>query len=189
MSPEIKEYGINDREKFSSDFRECVRSVNNGYIFAMKTEGIDFCKASEEVYKSEAEIGILFSQGLEIRVFDEKSEAKWFRTGVDKAYRFRRITDDESVEKDSLHWWNESQFLDIDTERTKKGRDRGTLDRNEVYATGGGRYPLPTEQYKDAKLRIRNYLGEDEDTGELYVKDWRLVGFGGWSDSAKGGGV
>ena len=99
------------------------------------------------------------------------------------------MTDDEETEKDRLHWWNESQYLDIDTDRTKKERDNGKLDKGEVYATGGGKYPLPIEEYNDTKIRIRNYLGEDADTGELYVKDWRLVGFGEWEDSTKGGGV
>ena len=73
-------------------------------------------------------------------------------------------------------------------DRTKKERDNGKLDKGAVYATGGGKYPFPIEEYNDTKIRIRNYLEEDDDTGELYVKDWRLVGFGEWEDSTKGGG-
>ena len=189
MPLDTKEYGMNDREEFGNDFKEAVRSVNNGYIYIMTTEEIDFCRAADEGYGSDTEMDRLFSQGLEIRVFDEKGETKWFRTGIDKTYRFRRITDDRNVENDSLHWWNESQYLDIDTDRTKSERDIGKIDKDTVYATGGGSYPLPTEQYNDTKIRIRNYLGEDDDTGELYVKDWRLAGFGEWPESTNGGGA
>ena len=177
MPAETKKYKADDPEAFSRDFEQSIDSVENGYIFIMTTENIDFCKASKEVYKSDAEKEKLFRQGLEIRIFDEKSEWKWFRTGIDKA------------EKDPLHWWNESQYLDIDTDRTKKERDNGKLDKGAVYATGGGKYPFPIEEYNDTKIRIRNYLGEDDDTGELYVKDWRL-GVGefskrGWSINAE----
>ena len=189
MPTETKKYKADDLEAFCRDFEQSIASADNGYVFIMTTENIDFCKASKEAYESDAKKEKLFRQGLEIRIFDEKSERKWFRTGIDKAFSFRRVTDDEETEKDRLHWWNESQYLDIDTDRTKKERDNGKLDKGEVYATGGGKYPLPIEEYNDTKIRIRNYLGEDDDTGELYVKDWRLVGFGEWEDSAKGGGV
>ena len=189
MATETKKYKADDLEAFCRDFEQCISSADNGYIFIMTTEKIDFCKASEEVYACDGERKKFFRQGLEIRIFDEKNEWKWFRTGIDKSYSFRRMTDDEETEKDTLHWWNESQYLDIDTDRTEKERKSGKLDKRKVYATGGGQYPLPIEEYYDTKIRIRNYLGEDDDTGELYVKDWRLVGFGEWEDLTKGGRV
>lgn len=188
MPTETKEYKAEELEALCRDFEQSIDSADNGYIFIMTTENIDFCKASKEAYKSDAEKEKLFRQGLEIRIFDKKSEWKWFRASVDKAYSFRRVTDDET-EKDSLHWWNESQYLDIDTDRTKKERDNGNLAQRAVYATGGGKYLLPIEEYEDVKIKIRNYLGEDKSTGELYVQDWRLAGFGEWEDSAEGGGV
>ena len=118
MPVETKKYKADDLEAFCRDFEQSIDSADNGYVFIMTTENIDFCKASKEVYESDAEKEKLFRQGLEIRIFDEKSEWKWFRTGIDKAYSFRSVTDDEETEKDNLHWWNESQYLDIDTDRT-----------------------------------------------------------------------
>ena len=132
MPGETKKYKADDLEAFCRDFEQSIDSVDNGYIFIMTTEKIDFYKASKEVYESEAEIEKLFRQGLEIRAFDEKSEWKWFRTGIDKEYSFRRVTDDDETEKDTLHWWNESQYLDIDTDRTKKEREKGNVKKGKV---------------------------------------------------------
>ncbi len=181
MPQETKKYEIHDREAFHSDFKQRI-DVGQGYIFIMTTEEIDFRKVSAGGYKEDAEIDQLFDQGLEIRIFDEDSEWKWFRTGIGKAYHFRMLRDDEETKNDWLHWWNESQYLDIDMKRTKKEREKGKISIDEVYATGGGKYPLPVQADDDTKIRIRNYLGEDADTGELYVKDWRLAGFGEWPE-------
>lgn len=178
-------------EEFGREFRQHASSVRDGYIFAETTEEIVFSRADsladDERTKETAEK--LFSQGLEIRIFDEESEAKWFRASVEKQFRFRERRDvqNDKKETDGLFWWDESQYLDVDTKRTQKARLQGRLSPGTVYATGGGEYPLPIEDYTDAKIRIRNYLGEDPDTGELYAADWRLAGFGEWPDSGKGG--
>ena len=100
MPTETKKYKADDLEAFCRDFEQSIASADNGYVFIMTTENIDFCKASKEAYESDAEKEKLFRQGLEIRIFDEKSERKWFRTGIDKAFSFRRVTDDEETEKD-----------------------------------------------------------------------------------------
>ena len=80
MPIETKKYKADDLEAFCRDFEQSIDSADNGYIFIMTTEKIDFCKASKEVYESNAEKEKLFRQGMEIRVFNEKSEWKWFRT-------------------------------------------------------------------------------------------------------------
>lgn len=178
-------------EEFGRDFRKCVSAVRNGYIFAETTEEIVFCcadsRADEE--RTAETVEKLFSQGLEIRIFDEESEAKWFRASVEKQFRFRERRDVKNSKKetDGLLWWDESQYLDVDTKRTQKARLQGRISPGTVYATGGGEYPLPIEDYENVKIRIRNYLGKDTDTGELYAADWRLAGFGEWPDSGKGG--
>ena len=183
MSVEIKKYGPGDEEMFCADFDSKVlagqdAAAGTRYIFVMTTEEIGFCEAQRESFDRKE----LFDSGLEIRIFDEKSEAKWFRTGIDRPFRFRKRRDGEETEKDRLHHWDESQYLDIDTQRTEDARKSGALEAGCVYATGGGKYPLPIEAGTDARIRIRNYLGEDPDTGELYVEDWRLAGFGEWKD-------
>ncbi len=44
-----------------------------------------------------------------------------------------------------------------------------------VRATGGGCYELPLKGFQDAKIRLRNYLGYYEESGQAYVRDWRLT--------------
>jgi len=143
------------------------------YLFAMTTECIKFFIVND-TRPDEKELRELAQNGLEIRVFDEKREAKWFRTCIDKKLGFR-LLDDDVLKKDSLYVWDESQYLDIDDKRTEKSIKNGGIQKGSVFATGGGKYPLPLETYKNAKIKIRNYLGEDPDTGELYVEDWRLI--------------
>lgn len=143
------------------------------YLFAMTTECIKFFIVND-TRPDEKELRELAQNGLEIRVFDEKREAKWFRTCIDKKFGFR-LLDDDVLKKDSLQVWDESQYLDIDVKRTKESIEKGKIQNGTVFATGGGKYPLPLETYKNAKIKIRNYLGKDPDTGELYVEDWRLI--------------
>lgn len=143
------------------------------YLFAMTTECIKFFVVND-TRPDEKELSELAQNGLEIRVFDKKREAKWFRASIDKEFGFR-LLDDDVLKKDSLHIWDESQYLDIDDKRTKEAIEKGEIQKGTVFATGGGKYPLPIESYKNAKIKIRNYLGEDPDTGELYVEDWRLI--------------
>lgn len=175
MSVEFKKYGPDSFEAFREDFNHAAASDEKDpgarkYIFVMTTEEISFRAADSETYDRKE----LFEQGLEIRIFDETSEAKWFRASIDCGFSFR-LRDDSGMADDSLHVWDESQYLDIDDKKTEKIRAAGQEDM--VCATGGGKYSLPINGYKNAKIRIRNYLGEEPDTGELYAEDWRLAGF------------
>ena len=77
------------------------------YLFAMTTECIKFFVAND-TRPDEKELRELAQNGLEIRVFDEKREAKWFRTSIDKKFGFR-LLDDDIVKKDSLHIGDELQ--------------------------------------------------------------------------------
>ncbi len=162
------------RERFARG-GSCESKLNSRkiYLFSMTTECIKFFEL-DETRPDEKELRELAQNGLEIRVFDEKREAKWFRTSIDKKLGFR-LLDDDVLKKDSLYVWDESQYLDIDDKRTEKSIKNGGIQKGSVFATGGGKYPLPLETYKNAKIKIRNYLGEDPDTGELYVEDWRLI--------------
>lgn len=163
------------RERFARG-GSCESKLNSRkiYLFAMTTECIKFFEL-DETRPDEKELRELAQNGLEIRVFDKDREAKWFRISIDKEFGFR-LLDDDFLKKDSLHIWDESQYLDIDDERTKDAIKNGEIPKGTVFATGGGKYPLPLEKYKNAKIKVRNYLGEDPDTGELYVEDWRLIG-------------
>lgn len=100
---------------------------------------------------------------LELRMFNEDAEYKAIRTDIGREFRFRSI-DDTAEERDCF---DEIQMLDIDTEVH--------LPDGYVQATGGGRYHLPIQHVKDAKVRVRHYLVKDETNGQARVDDWRLV--------------
>ena len=164
---ETKEYAKDAFEEFCTDFDRAAALTENGYIFAMLTDRIEFQKTEGENLNRE----LLFRKGLEIRIFHEMGEAKWFRASIDRALRFRMRRDDEKLLADPPLWWDEKQYLDIDDSRTKSSlKEEGC-----AWATGAGRYPLPLQNYKNVKIRIRNYLKEDPDTGALSIEDWRLV--------------
>jgi hypothetical protein len=112
---------------------------------------------------------------LDLRIFNESSEYRIFRSGVGSDF-YVRIIDDQCPEKsddvDCNDYFDDEQYLDIDTVRSKKSFN----EKNIVYTTRGGCYYLPLLRMEDAKVKIRNYIAYEE-TGQAYVKDWRLAGF------------
>lgn len=103
---------------------------------------------------------------LEIRLFNKQKEIKLFRSDVSKEF-YMRILDDTTVTRDYIE---ESQYLDIDTERSKG---------QEIITTGGGKYHLPFVPEKDQKITIRYYLERYAESGQARVADWRVVAFEG----------
>ena len=99
---------------------------------------------------------------------DAPEEQREYTKGKDGERKFYYYKDTENNGKDDRFFYDEEQFLDIDT--TKKPNEQG------VAATGGGRYQLPINNYNDAKIRIRNYCTYDE-VGRSSVADWRIVKF------------
>lgn len=114
----------------------------------------------------------LQEKALEIRLFHEKGEIKWFRSSINQTFCERSCLGDETLEKGS--YWDENQYLDIDEKKTEELRE--TSNSSRVAATGGGCYNLPGVAYQDAMIKIRNYL-EYEPNGRCYIRDWRIVGF------------
>lgn len=102
---------------------------------------------------------------LEIRYFDEEGEFRAYRSLIDDDFKTREIRNNDATYADG--YYDEAQYLDIDSSRTKEKNDGFT------YATGGGKYHLPN----DAKMLLtRTYYKFDED-GVARKYDWRLVGF------------
>lgn len=157
---------IQSEDVFVEDFNAAVSSMQHGYIVAMSTDAFEIQSIERETFNRSK----LFQKALEIRMFHEKAEIKWFRTSIDKAWKCRVISDEKM--REFFDCWDEYQFLDIDTAKTNKMGESGI-----VYATGGGRYSLPIANYEDARVKVRNYLSYEEDTNQLYVRDWRLVDF------------
>lgn len=115
---------------------------------------------------------LIEKKALEMRLFSENGEIKWFRTSIGQTFRWRSRLDDDNEE-----YIEESQFLDVDDVRTEK-EGKWTAENDwTVYATGGGTYSLPISSYKNAKIRIRNYLGYESYSGRVFIEDWRIVGF------------
>ena len=113
---------------------------------------------------------------LEIRVFNEQEERKLFRTNISSAFMERTIRDQNITDPDfdaanfeHMHF-DETQYLDIDL---TKGQDPKSM---EVISTGGGKYALPCNP-KNAKVTIRYYLDQYSDSGQVKIRDWRIVEF------------
>ena len=113
---------------------------------------------------------------LEIRVFNQDREVKFFRADLSKEFRMREIDDTVSGiqnGRDYTEYMDECQYLDIDTVRSEKR----FAESHEVITTGGGRFFLPAENMKDAKVIIRSYFEKDSKFGQARIFDWRVVGF------------
>lgn len=150
-------------------FWKYVEKMTEGIIFAMLTDEIIFEKwplaprEKEDFREKEHKL-------LDVRVFNEKKEIRMFRGDIGRKLQ-GRVQDDEKEAADTIDFFDEEQYLDIDSVRSKElFRIKG-----KVAATGGGCYRLPLEGYADAKIKIRNYLEYYKPTGQAYIKDWRLV--------------
>lgn len=156
---------------FAETLQKEADARKSGYIFIMTTEEIEIRRVSggRETFTGE-DINNLYKYGLEIRVFDKDGEMKLFRARIGRDFRLRDILNDEEVRDNELICWREEQFLDIDDTKSRPEEGKAT-------AIGGGTYSLPIDNYKNAKIEIINYLDEEEETGALYVCDWRLADF------------
>lgn len=159
--------------EFEKSFNEVLSQMKEGYILAMMTDQFDIQRIENAVCDLEQ----FYQKGLEFRVFNRKKEVKWFRSSINKNFQYREIEDKDIVETIEcngkiyhMSYWDERQYLDIDTTVKLDGK---------VRATGGGTYPLPIpkEMYASAQVIVRNYLNYEEDTMQVYVSDWRLVDF------------
>ncbi len=141
--------------------------IAEGFLFVMFTDEIWVEKWPLEEEKREslrAKEDVL----LEARAFSRDREDKLFRGDIGRVFLWRSIEDSDMPDS-----YDEEQYLDIDEKRSQ------TLfaAEHKVRATGGGVYHLPILDYRGAKVRIRNYVDYYKETGQAYVRDWRLVEF------------
>lgn len=177
-------------EEFKNSFEEGIKVIKEcfgtlksenkilsgtGYIMAMMTDKFDLQYIEDENFNREE----LFHKALEIRIFNERGEIKWFRGSIDKPLQSRRKLDfpEWGIFRKSENYWDERQYLDIDDMKD-------VIEGHKVTAIGGGRYPLPIKPdgvkkdlYKDLQIVVRNYIDYEKDTMQLFISDWRLVGF------------
>lgn len=149
-------------------FWSCADEIERGFIFAMLTDEVLW-----ESWPLRPEGRKLFQDKegklLDAHVYNSKREVRIFRSDVGREFRGRSLNDEKEA-PDKQDYFDEVQYLDIDDKESEKlFASEGT-----VQATGGGKYHLPLPGFRNAKIRIRNYLGYYEQTGQAYVRDWRL---------------
>lgn len=159
-----------DKIETMDKFWAQAAQVTEGFLLAMLTDEIIWKRWPlegedlKDIRQKEGKI-------LDIRIFDDQRELHMARGDVGRRMQ-GRIADDTAGNLEEQDYFDEEQYLDIDTKRSGEHfRQEG-----KVRATGGGWYELPLSGMEDAKVRIRNYLGYYEDSGQAYVKDWRMAG-------------
>lgn len=150
-----------------------IQKIKEGYIYAAFTDRVCLLKWPLSP-KDEETLEQSFEKMLECRIFNEQMEYRMIRSAIKKDWKTRFIEDD-TAEDDTEQYYTEKQYLDIDSTKTKV-----TEEGLQLTTTGGGRFTLPINYDKkpvDIKVKIRNYLGYYEETGQAYVRDWRICGF------------
>lgn len=157
---EIRGYNITDmlREYKLTEIVKKVKGhdnkaeLENKTIFAIWTDHTDFLFDISDLQEDKL---------LELRVFDENSEYRRYRSTIDKPFYERKIND----QTDDTQYFDEEQYIDIDSTRS---------EGNVRYSTGGGKFHLPKDKLNATKIVIRNYIEFDGD-GIASVCDWRIV--------------
>lgn len=145
---------------------EEAENMKDGYFFGMYTDMVVFEKLSLTEEQKEDFVNKK-DKLLEARVFCKEKEWKLFRGDIGKeSFVLRMLEDTENMD-----YYDEEQYLDIDEKRS------GELFKNEhkVRTMGGGIYKLPFSDYRNIKIKIRNYIAYYEETGQAYIRDWRLT--------------
>lgn len=159
----------NDTQEFWKNIKSDFSSgENNAFFIAQYTDKFDIGVWNESVSVNEDKL-------LELRIFDKYKEWKLFRSDLGRVFSCRcqkEKNEDGTERKEGVDYFDEVQLLDIDTKRSAK-----TL--NLMYTTAGGSYYLPQyiSDLDRAAIRIRHYFGVDEDSGQAFIKDYRLVSF------------
>ncbi len=150
-----------------TDFWEKCQEIKSGYMVAAMTDAYLVDVWPMEQYKiDEAKL-------LEMRVFNTEQERKLFRSDISKEFVCREIRDTAENDRDYSDYYDEYQYLDIDTKRSEKSFREDRM----VYTTGGGRYHLPLSSMEDVMVQIRMYFERYPETGQARVFDWRVVDF------------
>lgn len=142
-----------------------------GYYTAALTDEFVTGAWPEESHKITDEKKI--DKVLELRVFNEDGEYKWFRGNIGSEFTYRKLFDSESGDEYEEPI-EESQLLDVDSTR---------LGGRRVHTANGGSYELPFEVKTGdtpcvkVKYYVPRYNPDDKGTVHAYVKDWRLAGF------------
>lgn len=162
---------MENKQVKKNDVEQVLNAVNGYFLNA--TDSIFFVAQ----YTDKFDIGIWnentienTNKLLELRVFDNKKEWKLFRSDLGKDFYSRY--EDDTGKNEGVDYFDEIQLLDIDISRSKKAP-------GVMYTTAGGSYNLPKDiEYLDrAAIRVRHYFGVDNESGQAFIQDYRLVDF------------
>ena len=144
-------------------FTEAEKNILNGYLIAALSDEYIVDKWPSDRMQEIIEREYLV---LELRVFNPDCELKLSRGNIGSEFKYRMLPNENTKDMDTF---DEIQYLDID--------DTVSLQDGKVQTTGGGQYNLPLNNKKNAKIKIRYYVGKYETTGQARVEDWRVVEF------------
>ena len=152
-------------DKIKNIFSNCG---DNTFFVAQYTDKFDIGIWNENIIKNTNKL-------LELRVFDKDKEWKLFRSDIGKDFSYRLQGEDDNKEE-GVYYFDEVQLLDIDTSKEYKKSEL-------MKTTAGGKYKLPKDisDLDRAAIRVRHYFGVDNESGQAFIRDYRLVDF----DSAK----
>lgn len=155
----------NDIEKVLNEINEDFSgSTDSTFFVAQYTDKFDVGIWNKDIIKNVNKL-------LELRVFDKNKEWKLFRSDIGKDFSYRFQGEDDNKEE-GVDYFDEIQLLDIDTSRQSK-------DPGVMHTTAGGSYNLPKDipDLDRAAIRIRHYFGVDSESGQAFIRDYRLVDF------------
>lgn len=161
-SNDIKEFWNSIKDDFSYD-------RNNTFFIAQYTDKFVVGNWNNDCNVNEEKL-------LELRIFDKDKEWKLFRSDLGREFLWRCRSEknqDGSKCIEGEDYFDEIQLLDIDTQKPSKASP------GVKYTTAGGSYYLPVNlsDLNRAAVRVRHYFGVEEDSGQAFIKDYRLVGF------------
>lgn len=148
------------------NWNDCKNKINikSGYVVAMFTDKFEFYSFDEN---TENILNENFEKKLiDMRIFNKDKECRIFRGDIGSKFYFR--DSDDYIGND---YYDDEQYLDIDTKHSIDSFKNSGI----VKAIGGGSYKLPFCDFNDIKICIRNYIDYNSESGQAYIKDWRLV--------------
>ena len=155
----------NDIEKVLNEINEDFPDAKGSTFFvAQYTDKFDVGIWNKDIIKNVNKL-------LELRVFDKNKEWKLFRSDIGKDFSYRCQKEDNNKEE-GVDYFDEVQLLDIDITKSSKGKKM-------MCTAAGGKYNLPKDisDLDRAAIIVRHYFGVDNESGQAFIRDYRLVDF------------
>lgn len=147
---------------------DIISRLDDSLVMAQMSDRFIFANWDED---SEALILQNEDKLIDLRIFNSNEELHVFRSDLCEDFVWRFIDDRKPI-SGYENYFDEAQFLDIDTERSS----RSFKENHIVKTTSGGTYHLPFDSMDGTKIVIRSYCGFYPETGTAYIRDWRIKG-------------